>query len=216
MHVVSQCLGTGRFNGIDAVGEDSGEDLDHMSVAAGLAFQLALDAAQGDRQVPLLERRAIAQGAGLAGQNRDVVKWVVDRLAAPESPVMPGHDLTVLPAFQPVGICADLDGPPDRAGVDRVAVIVKAHEAGLGHRSRHRVEAVERADIGDQARSLVLEHLPDRPVRDVGMFVRLGIGDAPILEPGVQFGKGFELRARHEEAPPEHAHLVLDLTFLPA
>jgi hypothetical protein len=48
------------------------------------------------------------------------------------------------------------------------------------------------------------------------MPVRLGIGDASVLEPGVQLGIGFELRPRHEEPPPEHAHLVLDLTLLPA
>jgi len=50
------------------------------------------------------------------------------------------------------------------------------------------MEAVERADIGHQARTLLLEHLPDRLVRDVGMFVRLGVGDASVLEPGIQFG----------------------------
>jgi hypothetical protein len=58
---------------------------------------------------------------------------IVDRLAAAEGALMPGDDLTVLPAFQPIGIGADLDRPPDRAGVDRVAVLVEAHEAGLGH-----------------------------------------------------------------------------------
>jgi len=78
------------------------------------------------------------------------------------------------------------------------------------------MEAVERADIGHQARTLLLEHVPDRPVRNVGMSVRLGVSDASVLEPGVQFGTGSELRPRHEEPPPEHAHLVLDLTFLPA
>ena len=50
------------------------------------------------------------------------------------------------------------------------------------------MEAVERADIGHQARTLLLEHVPDRPVRNVGMSVRLGVGDASVLEPGVQFG----------------------------
>lgn len=47
------------------------------------------------------------------------------------------------------------------------------------------------------------------------MPVRLCIGDAPILEPGIQLGKGLELRPRHKEPPPEHAHLVLDLPLLP-
>ena len=78
------------------------------------------------------------------------------------------------------------------------------------------MEAVERADIGHHAWTLLLEHLPDRLVRDVGMFVRLGVDDASVLEPGIQFGIGPELRPGHEDPPPEHAHLVLDLAFLPA
>lgn len=44
------------------------------------------------------------------------------------------------------------------------------------------MEAVERADIGHQARTLLFEHLPDRPVRNVGVPVRLGIGNASVLE----------------------------------
>lgn len=77
------------------------------------------------------------------------------------------------------------------------------------------MEAIERADIGDQARPLGLKHLPNRLVRDVGMLVRLGMGDASVLEPGIQLGVGFELRPRHEEPPSKHANLVLDLTLLP-
>ena len=216
MDVVRQGFGAGGFDGVEAISEHGAEDLDHLPVAARLSFQLAPHTAQGRWQIPLLERRPVAQCAGLAGQNRDVMERVADRLATTEGPIMAGHDLTVLPAFQPVGIGADLDGPPDRTGVDRVAVLVEAHEAGLGDGGRHCMEAVERADIGHQARTLLLEHLPDRPVRNVGMFVRLGVGDASVLEPGVQFGIGSELRARHEEPPPEHAHLVLDLALLPA
>ena len=64
------------------------------------------------------------------------------------------------------------------------------------------MEAVERADIGHQARTLLCKHLPDRLVRNVGVPVRLGIGNAPVLEPGIQLGKRFELRAGHEEPPP--------------
>ena len=215
MDVVRQGFGAGGFDGVEAISEHGAEDLDHLPVAARLSFQLAPHTAQGRWQIPLLERRPVAQCAGLAGQNRDVMERVVDRLATAEGPIMASHGLTILPAFQPVGIGADLDGPPDRTGVDRVAVLVEAHETGLGDRGRHCMEAVERADIGHEARTLLLEHLPDRPVRNVGMFVRLGVGDASVLEPGVQFGIGSELRPRHEEPPPEHAHLVLDLTLLP-
>jgi len=37
-----------------------------------------------------------------------------------------------------------------------------------------------------------LEQFPDRLVREVKLPVRLGIDDASVLEPGIQFGIGFE------------------------
>ena len=216
MNVVRQGLRTGGFDRIQAIGEHGAEDIDHLAVAAGLSFELSLNPAQGRRQVPLLERRPVAQGTRFARQNRDVVERVVDRLAAAKGAIMASHDPSILPAFQTVGIGADLDGPANRAGVDRVTVLVEPHETGFGHRRGDGMESVERADIRHQVRTLLFEHLPDRLVRDVGMFVRLGIGDASVLEPSIQFGIGSELRPRHEEPPPEHTHLVLDLTLLPA
>mgnify|MGYP001820915604 CR=1 FL=1 len=47
--VVRQRLRAGRFNGVDAVGEHGTEDLDHLTVATGLTFQLALHTAQSRR-----------------------------------------------------------------------------------------------------------------------------------------------------------------------
>jgi hypothetical protein len=215
MDVVSQGLRTSGFNGVQSIDEHGAEDLDHLPVAARLSFQLAPHTVQGRWQIPVLERRPVAQRAGFAGQDRDVMERVVDRLATTEGAIMAGDNLTILPAFQPVGIGADLDGPPDRTGIDRVAVLVEAHEAGLGHRRRHRVEAIEWADIGDQAWPLGLKYPPDCLVRDVGVLVCFGVGDAPIFEPGIQFCIGFELGPGHEEPLPDHAHLVLDLALLP-
>ena len=109
MDVVSQGLRTSGFNGVQSIDEHGAEDLDHLPVAARLSFQLAPHTVQGRWQIPLLERRPVAQCAGLAGQNRDVMERVVYRLAATEGALMPPHDLTVLPAFKPVGIGTDLD-----------------------------------------------------------------------------------------------------------
>lgn len=66
MNVVRQGLCTGGFDRIQAIGEHGAEDIDHLAVAAGLSFELSLNPAQGRRQVPLLERRPVAQGARFA------------------------------------------------------------------------------------------------------------------------------------------------------
>ena len=118
MDVVSQGLRTSGFNGVQSIDEHGAEDLDHLPVAARLSFQLAPHTVQGRWQIPLLERRPVAQCAGLAGQNRDVMERVVDRLVTAKGPIMAGDNLTILPAFQPVGIGAYLDRTADRAGVD--------------------------------------------------------------------------------------------------
>ncbi len=78
------------------------------------------------------------------------------------------------------------------------------------------MKAVEGADIWDQTRLLFFEHLPDRLAWNVGVFVCLRIHQAPICQPGIQLCKGFEPRARHEEASAQHANLVLYLPLLPA
>ena len=154
--------------------------LDHLAIAVVDAGELAPDPVDAGGQHPVLEGRAIPQGAGLAGQHRHVVPGIEDRLVAPEAAGMLADDPAVLAQLDPIGIGPDLDRPADGTGRDRVSVVVEAHQAGLGDRGRHRVEAVEAAGIGNQARPLLFEHLPDRPVPELGMAMRLGVGDALV------------------------------------
>ena len=74
MDVVRQRLRAGRFDGVQAIGEHSTEDLDHLAVATGLAFQLAPHTAQCRRQFPFLEGRAVAQRARFARQDGYVMQ----------------------------------------------------------------------------------------------------------------------------------------------
>src|SRR5208282_701833 len=71
-----------------------------------------------------------------------------------------------------VGVGVDVDRAPDGAGVDRISVVVEAHEAGLRHRGRQRVESVEASAIGNELRPLLLKDVPDRPPALFGMGVR--------------------------------------------
>jgi hypothetical protein len=85
-----------------------------------------------------------------------------------------------------------LDRTPDRAGGHRVLVVVEAHQAGLRARCRHRVEAVKSPRIGNELRPFRLEHFLDRLLGQFRMAVRLGIGNALVEQPGVQFVKVLE------------------------
>ena len=181
MDVVRQRLGAGGVDGVQAIGEHGAQDVDHLSVAAGLALQLALHPADRNRQVPRLERSSVAQGTGFAGQDGDVVQGVIDGFAAPEGTRVAADDSAVLPAFEPIGIGLDLDRTPHGAGIDGVSVVVEPHEAGLGDGSRNRVESIERANVGHQARSLFFEYLPDRLLPHLGVFVCSRIRPAPVF-----------------------------------
>jgi hypothetical protein len=70
----------GRLDSWQPVGDHRCEDVDHLPIAVIDAGELAPDALHRGRQHPVLERCAIAQGSGLAGEHRHVMPGVVDRL----------------------------------------------------------------------------------------------------------------------------------------
>src|SRR3981081_4289017 len=93
---------------------------------------------------------------------------------------MLGDDPTVLTDHDAVGIGVNIDRPSDRARRHRVFVVVEAHQAGLRDRRWYGVESVEPAGIGNEPRTLGLEHFPDRPVRELRMAMCLvGNGTVP-------------------------------------
>jgi hypothetical protein len=132
-----------------------------------------------------------------------------------ERPAVLADDPAFLAQLDPIGVGADLHRAPDRARGHRVPVVVEAHQAGPGDRRRHRVEATEPAGIGDQARALRLEHLPYRPILELGVTVRLGVGDRLIQQPSVELLVALHAEPRAEEALAHEADLVLDLSLLP-
>src|SRR5467141_3375731 len=129
---------------------------------------------------------------------------------------MLGDDPPVLADYDPVGIGMNLDWPSDRAGSYRVFVVVEAHHAGLRDRRRHRVEAVEPTRVANELWPFRLEHLPDGLLGQLRMAMRLGVGNAFIEQPGVQFVKVLEPQPRREEPLTDEPDLVLDLSLLPA
>jgi hypothetical protein len=75
------------------------------------------------------------------------------------------------------------------------------------------VETIEAATIWDEIGPLLLEDFPHRLVRPFRMGMHLGVSDAFVGQPGVQFVVGFDPKARCEETFPDQTDLVLDLTL---
>src|SRR5207253_548305 len=86
---------------------------------------------------------ASAQAAGLLGEHWHIMPGIVGRLAAAEATSMFADNRAVLADHDAIGISLKLDRPAHRARADRVLVVVKPHQAGLGNRGLGRVEPVE-------------------------------------------------------------------------
>ena len=189
MDALGQRLRAGGLDRRQSIGQHRGEDFDHLPVAVVGAGELAPDPVQPRRQHPILERRAVAQSAGLARQHRHVMPGIVDRLAAAETRAMLGDDPPVLADDDPIGVGVDVDRAADGAGAHRVPVVVEADEAGLRHRGRQRVEAVEAAAIGISF---------GRSSSKTSQIVRSGCsGWAMRLGPGQAFVDAARRSARH-------------------
>ena len=186
-----------------------------VSVTSGTAGELASDPVEGGRQHPVLERCAVPERAGLAGQHGDVVPGIEHGLIPAEGALVLGDDATVLPDLDALGVGTDLDRAADGRGHDRVSVVVEAHEAGRGHRSADGVEAVEAAGIGNEGCPLGLEPLPDGVFALLGMRMHLGVGDHLIEQERVQLLVALHPDTRGEEALAHQPDLVLDLALLP-
>ena len=118
---------------------------------------------------------------------------------------MLGDNPAVLSDHDLVGVGVNLDWASDRAGAHRVFIVVETDEAGLRHRGRQGVEAVEPAAIGNESRPLFLEDLPDRSIRPFGMGMGLRKDQTSVEQPGVEliiaFEAGLGMKNRSRTSP---------------
>lgn len=122
---------TCRINGLQAIGQNGSEDIDHLAVAAGLPLELSAHPPYSNGQLPSFEGCTVAQCARLAREDRQIMQGIIDRFSTPKGAFMLANNLAILPAFQPIRIGAYLNRTTDRAGINGVAIVVKPHEAGL-------------------------------------------------------------------------------------
>jgi hypothetical protein len=64
--------------------------------------------------------------------------------------------------------------------------------------------------------SFFLEHVPDGPILELRVLGSLGVGDALIFQPRIQFGEALYPWLGPEHLVAQIADLVLDLPFLPS
>lgn len=176
MNALIHGFAAGGFDGLQPVIWHAAQDLDHLPISIIAALQLASDRGHCRRKHPVLEWGAIAQSPRFARQNRHIVPWIVDRLAPSEGASVLSDHHAILPDDDTLSIGMHIDWTADCRSQDGILIVVEAHRAGFGYRSRHAVEAIEGAHVGHEMRALGLEHLPNRLAGIFGMAVRLGVG----------------------------------------
>jgi hypothetical protein len=215
MDALGQGLSAGGFDGGQAVAEHGGENFDHLPVAIVAASELTPDPLEIGRQHPILEWSPVPQSARLTGEDWHVMPGIVDCRAAAKGTGMVSDDTPILADDDAIGIGLDVDRTADGAGVDRIPIVIEAHQAGLRDRGLHFMETVEAAPIWYKLLPLFLKDVPDRFVGDLGVAMGLRVEDALVNEPGVHLVKALESQARREEALARQSDLVLDLPFFP-
>ena len=156
-----------------------------------------------------------SQGAGLLHQNRQIVPGLIDDLVPPEVPQVVGNHFVVKEHHDAFCMRTHQHHLAGGAGIDAVAVMIGHDQTGGGGTHGLLDKAVERSAQAHQACLFVLEHIPDRPVPELGMPGPLGVGDALILEPCVELGQAGHPRLGEEELVAQVADLVLHLTVMP-
>ena len=181
-----------------------------------MLLELGADLGQRGRQSPIFEWSAIAQGAGLLHQHRQVMPGIVDDLIAPEHSRMVGDHLVPQQHDNAFGVRAHQHHPAGSARIDAVAIMVGHDQASGAGPHSFLDEPVEWAAQLHQARAFVLEHLPDRPVFELRVLGPLRVGNALIFQPRIQLGEALHSRFGPEHLVAQIADLVLDLTLLPS
>jgi hypothetical protein len=192
----------GGEHGLFVMLESQGQNLDHLAVAARRLEHALLQSPEGRRQFD--ERRAIAQGSGLALNDRQIAPPVVNRccalpfVGAGKDAAMLAHDLPLGDDDNALGIHPQADRTIGERRRHAVAIAVQMDQARRRHALGVFDEAVERARKLHQAPDFFCPYVADRA--GLGAVQRLGPQfPASRLQPVVQRRQGGEVGHRLPE-----------------
>ena len=117
-----QCFTDGHLDEIEPVVEHRCKHAHEPPVGIIASAELAPQSQQRRRQFPVLERRAVTQGAGFGHEYRQIVPRVVDSAVATKEPRMVGEHLTAEAHDDARSIGTHLDRAPHGFGRDGIEV----------------------------------------------------------------------------------------------
>ena len=98
----------GRFDCRKAVDTDTFQDRHHLPVPIMHGLELSPNMLHGGWQDPIKEWCTVPQCSRLARQDRNIMPWIINRLATAEAAFMLADLDTILPYDDAVGISMDL------------------------------------------------------------------------------------------------------------
>jgi hypothetical protein len=129
-HLLIDCRSTSFRDGLQAIHGDHGEDFNELAITVHVLDQSLAQARHGTRQIPVLERRPVAQRPRFALERRHVVPGVITRLAPFEAARMLADRLSGTGHHDPLGIGAHAGHLPDKAAFHAVTVALEVHQTG--------------------------------------------------------------------------------------
>lgn len=124
-HVLLERIGTGVADGLKPVEPHHREHLNELAVPAGVPGEALAQPRHGGGQVPVLERRSVAQRAGLALQGRHVTPGVVDRAALAEAASMLADQFPGAEHDDVLGVGPYGGHLSHMAAIDAIAVVIE-------------------------------------------------------------------------------------------
>ena len=172
----------------------------------------------GQRPGQVQEGRAVAQRAGLALHQLDVVLPVVGGVAAVEQPSVAGHDRIPADHVHPHRVQPRAHRLARPFARHRIAVAPHHHQASAGDPGQTLDIAVKRRGHAHEVLALEHEHLGNAGVRVLWMRRVSPECSAALSQPGVELGKAGKLPlARFEpDASTAVLHVLLHHALLPA
>jgi hypothetical protein len=205
----------GDLHGLQPEHRHTGQHLNHDPVAA-IAFQQGgLQAAQRFGQVE--KRRPIAQCAGLALEQWQVMPPFITNPPAIEQAIMGRHPEVIGIGFDPPRILAHTDLVVRVLARYRIPVAIRRDQAGAGNPCDEFNIAVEDTGHRHQMRLFEVQRLGDRQRRTVRVSELLPQGTTAAFQPCVEFIQTAELSLTGFLPQPLTAvlNVLLDLAFLP-
>jgi hypothetical protein len=166
--LIERC-GAGLAEGLEPVESGHREDLDELPVTVDMPGQPFAQARHRGGQVPVLERRAIAQRSGLTLECGQIVPRAVDRATALEAARVLTDDLSGAEHHDPLGVGAHRGHLPDVATLDAVAIALEVHQAGGRDPAGLLGKAVERRRHRAQRGTFFVPDFDDLAIGPLGM-----------------------------------------------